>query len=48
MTKFISMFQNDSGEAKAFYYSEKLKVDVNTESGLTYKKRMLKKYIEGL
>jgi hypothetical protein len=34
MNKFISMFSEDPVAAKAFYYSEKLKVDVKTEQGV--------------
>jgi len=48
MNKFISMFSDDPVGAKAFYYSEKLKVDVKTEQGVLFKKRMLMKYLEGL
>ena len=48
MNKFISLFAQNSETAKAFYYSEKLKVDLNLEEGKVFKKRMLMKYLEGL
>ena len=48
MQKFISLFASDPEQAKAFYYKEKLDVEVATEAGIAFKKRMLKKYIEGL
>jgi 5'-3' exonuclease len=42
------MFAESPEKAKNFYYTEKLKVDVNGEEGKSFKKRMLKRYIEGL
>lgn len=49
MQEFITLFAADPLKAKAFYYSEKLKVDVTVEpQGPQFKKTMLKKYLEGL
>jgi 5'-3' exoribonuclease 1 len=48
MNEFIRLFSTSPEKAKAFYYNQKLKVDVGTEEGVAFKKRMLKKYLEGL
>ena len=48
MNEFIRLFSTSPEKAKAFYYMEKLKVDVFAPEGIAFKKRMLKKYLEGL
>lgn len=48
MTDLITLFARDPKKAKAFYYSEKLHVDVTSTEGTVFKKRMLMKYLEGL
>jgi 5'-3' exonuclease len=48
MTEFIKMYHNDPEGAKNMYYKAKLKFDGSSNEGHSKKKRMLKKYIEGL
>jgi len=48
MTKLISLFSTNPVGAKAFYYKEKLHVDVHSPEGISFKKKMLHKYLEGL
>ena len=48
MTEFIKLYSSDPMAAKAKYYKEKVKFDVNVPQGQAQKKKMLKKYIEGL
>jgi 5'-3' exonuclease len=48
MNEFVRLFAQDPLTAKAYYYKQKLSVDVTTEDGTTFKKRMLMKYLEGL
>lgn len=48
MTELISLFSIDPVRAKAFYYKEKLDVDVMSADGMAFKKKMLLKYLEGL
>jgi 5'-3' exonuclease len=48
MNELIRLFSHSPDDAKAFYYNKKLHVDVKTPLGTAFKKKMLKKYIEGL
>lgn len=48
MTEFISLYNEDPTAAKNMYYKAKLKFDGSSNEGYLKKKRMLKKYIEGL
>lgn len=48
MNKLISLFAQEPAKAKAFYYKEKLSVDVDEPEGIQFKKNMLHKYLEGL
>lgn len=48
INEFIRLYEKDAPAAKAFYYSKKLKFDVNTNTGLALQKKMLHKYLEGL
>jgi len=48
MTEFIKLYNDDPTAAKNMYYKAKLKFDGSTNEGYLKKKRMLKKYIEGL
>lgn len=42
------MYQTNPAQAKGFYYQQKVKFDVQTATGQSQVKRMLKKYLEGL
>jgi len=48
MTDFVKIYAEDSGKAKEFYYQTKLDFDIKTEEGLNARKKMLKKYLEGM
>lgn len=48
MVNFVREYAVNPRGAKATYYQQKVGIDVNTEEGDTEKKRMLKKYLEGL
>jgi len=46
--KMCELYQKDMKEAKKLYYLEKLKIDLNTESGVKAWKALVSKYLEGL
>lgn len=46
--KLISYYVKDVNEAKAFYYKEKVGIDLQTEDGRKEHKNMFSKYLEGL
>ena len=48
LVNFVREYAVNPRGAKATYYSQKVGIDVNTEEGNIEKKRMLKKYLEGL
>jgi 5'-3' exonuclease len=48
MAEFNKRYHSNPTDAKAFYYSTKVKFDVSSDEGHSKKKRMLKKYLEGL
>jgi len=46
--KLYSQYIKNSKEAKAFYYKEKLKIDINTPQGIEEKNKMFNLYLQGL
>jgi 5'-3' exonuclease len=46
--KLVDLYINDVSSAKAFYYKEKLKIDLETPEGKEEHKNMFRKYLEGL
>ena len=48
MTEFVKIYAEDSKAAKQFYYKTKVNFDTSTPEGQAEKKRMLKKYLEGM
>ena len=48
MTDFVQKYSKDSHEAKQFYYQSKIGFDIDTPEGAAQRKRMLKKYLEGM
>jgi 5'-3' exoribonuclease 1 len=46
--KLLDLYITDVNKAKAFYYKEKLKIDLTTQSGREEHKNMFRKYMEGL
>ena len=44
----MNQYIKNAKEAKAFYYKEKLKIDINTPEGLEEKNKMFKLYVQGL
>jgi 5'-3' exoribonuclease 1 len=46
--KLLNQYIKNAKEAKAFYYKEKLKIDINTPEGLEEKNKMFKLYVQGL
>lgn len=46
--KLISLYISDVGEAKKFYYSEKVKIKVGNAEGQAERRTMFQKYLEGL
>ena len=48
MNEFIRLYLKDPSSAKAMYYQRKVKIDVGTPLGQEQKRKMIKKYLEGL
>ena len=48
MTDFVKKYTEDANVAKRFYYQSKVHFDIDEESGKHQRKRMLKKYLEGM
>jgi hypothetical protein len=48
MTDFVKKYAVDSQLAKQFYYQTKVEFDISTEDGALLRKKMLKKYLEGM
>lgn len=48
MTDFVKLYTEDAGKAKAYFYQTKINIDVTTEDGANARKKMLKKYLEGM
>jgi 5'-3' exonuclease len=48
MTDFVKIYAEDSNKAKEFYYKTKVHMDITTESGQQQRRKMLKKYLEGM
>ena len=48
MQDFVTLYATDSAAAKASYYKIKVDIDVGTSNGQAERKRMLKKYLEGM
>ena len=48
MNEFIRLYLKDPSSAKAMYYQRKVKIDVGTPLGQELKRKMIKKYLEGL
>ena len=46
--KLLNQYIKNSQEAKAFYYKEKLKIDINTPEGKEEKNKMFNLYLQGL
>ena len=46
--KLLSQYIKNSQDAKAFYYKEKLNIDINTKEGIEEKNKMFNLYLEGL
>lgn len=46
--KLVNYYVNDVNQAKAFYYKEKVHIDLETEEGKKEHKNMFNKYLEGL
>jgi len=46
--KLLNQYVKNSQEAKAFYYKEKLNIDINTEQGKEEKNKMFILYLQGL
>jgi 5'-3' exonuclease len=46
--KLINYYVKDVNQAKAFYYKEKLNIDLETEEGKAEQRNMFSKYLEGL
>ena len=46
--KLFNQYIKNSQEAKAFYYKEKLKIDINTPEGKEEKNKMFNLYLQGL
>jgi 5'-3' exonuclease len=46
--KLVEYYITDISKAKAFYYKEKVKIDLETEEGKQQIKQMFRKYFEGL
>jgi 5'-3' exonuclease len=47
-SKLVECYVKDVKEAKAFYYKEKLNIDLKTEKGVEEHRNVFRKYIEGL
>jgi len=48
MNEFVKLYAQDPLAARAKYYLEKVHIDINTDEGKYFRKRMMKKYIEGI
>lgn len=48
MNEFIQTYTEDSAKAKAAYYLQKLKFNVNSETGKAELKKLLTRYLQGL
>jgi len=48
MTEFVKKYAEDANLAKQFYYQTKVDFDISTEEGAVSRKKMLKKYLEGM
>ena len=46
--KMVNLYITDVNKAKAFYYKEKLSIDLDTYNGQEEHKHMFRKYLEGL
>jgi 5'-3' exonuclease len=48
MTDFVKKYAVDAQEAKQYYYQTKVRIDISTEEGKQQRRKMLKKYLEGM
>jgi 5'-3' exoribonuclease 1 len=48
MTEFVKKYSEDAQLAKQFYYQTKVEFDIGTDEGAFCRKKMLKKYLEGM
>lgn len=48
MTEFVKKYSEDAQLAKQFYYQTKVEFDISTDEGAICRKKMLKKYLEGM
>lgn len=48
MKDFVKLYAQDPNAAKALYYMQKVKFDINTPEGKNQRKKMMKKYLEGI
>lgn len=48
MQEFATLYQESPEAARHKYYLEKCHFDTATEEGLSQRKKMMKKYLEGL
>ena len=48
MQEFATLYQESPEAARHKYYLEKCHFDTSTEEGLSQRKKMMKKYLEGL
>jgi 5'-3' exonuclease len=46
--EFVKLYAVDAKEAKKFYYNTKVHFDISTDEGKVLRKKMLKKYLEGM
>ena len=48
MSDFVKLYTEDANRAKAYFYQTKIDIDITSEDGMKDRKKMLKKYLEGM
>jgi len=48
MSDFVKLYTEDANRAKAYFYQTKIDIDITSEDGMKARKKMLKKYLEGM